>query len=182
VEGAMLKIFGYFFNKEAVVAELRNGDLPAKRAKDFLVFWITFLLVWQLFSICLQVFQNKPGLDTPLAKAGAFLSAFLLFGLAYVIARLMLESLYHANGGEAGKRFYERLFVLGMSAGMRVLIFLVPAAILGLVLISFFAAYFTNEALFLGVLALFALAVVILPLVWIFRDVRSGLKALSEGS
>jgi hypothetical protein len=50
------------------------------------------------------------------------------------------------------------------------------------VFISFFAAYFTNEALFLGVLALFALAVAILPLIWIFRDVKSGLKALSEGS
>jgi hypothetical protein len=146
---------------------------------DFIVFWLTFMLVWQLFSICLQVFQNKPGLDTPLSKAGAFLTAFLLFSLAYVIARLMLESLYHANGGEAGKRFYERLFVLGMSAGMRVLIFLVPAAILGIVVLSFSAAYFVGSALFLGALVLFALVVAIVPLIWIFRDVRSGLRALS---
>jgi hypothetical protein len=168
----------YLFSEQAVVAELREGALKPNRAKDFLLFALALSIFSQLVS---GVFQAMGKSESALLGSLGYIAMALVVGLgAYFLFRWLLGNLYEANGGSEGKHFYERLFVLFLSAGLRLLVVLIPFLVVGsLTLVWLLPRVLEAMWVFYLYMAVYLGIIVIAPIVYVYRRVKAGLLAVN---
>lgn len=165
----MWALIKHLFKKEAVLQELKAGPLSTVRAKDYLILFLLLSFVGQLPSL-LRVLEGPGDLFPRLIGVVAGL---LVVVIAYFIFRAMLLGLYRANGEASGVNFYERFFVLMLSASLRIL----PYSLLVIAVVLPAMSFMPPEYLLFPVLLL--MAFVMFVIVWVYRQIRAGLRSLS---
>lgn len=169
----MWSMFKFFFRKQAVVAELKNGPLASARIRDFLLFTLLFTTILRMISGLGGVLGKiEPSAITGILIAGGVVIGMLI--LIYFVVRFMLLSLYATNGGDQGQNFLERLVTLGISTMVRVTPFCLGAGLL----IGFLFSFFPGPTWVAATMGLGFLALMIGVLIWCYFDIKDGFVKL----
>jgi hypothetical protein len=170
----MWSMLKFFFRKESVVGELKNGALLSSRVRDFLLFTLLFTTILRLISGIGGVFGKiDPGEVKGLFIAGGVV-VFILLAI-YFVVRFMLLSFYATNGGDQGQHFLERLVTLGISAMVRITPFCLGVGFL----LGFLFSFFPGQTWVAALMGFGFLALMIGVMVWAYFDIKDGLKKLS---
>lgn len=161
------------FKKDKILAELKAGPVPALRAKGYIVAAMFLSFIGNSLSGVIRV-QEKMKDGSATEAIIALVTMFVVVVLIFFVFRYLIGRLYEANGGASGKQFFERLFLLAMSAGTKF-----GFSIAAFMLIFLLVLWVTNFTYIM--VAAFGLSMIVAlfgGLIWMYLYVQSGLREI----